>query len=65
MKWNRNGSRHRHAVQGAGMSGRGWRVVGAGDVQVGGALHWERRRGAGEIERVSKRNGYGWGGGRK
>ena len=49
------------------MSGGGCHAAGAGDidVQVGGALHRERRRGAGEFERVSKRNCYGWVGGRK
>ena len=38
-----NGGRRRHAEQGAGKSGGGCWVSGAGDVQVGGALHWERR----------------------
>ena len=52
-------------ARGAGTSGRSWWVGGAGDVQVGRTLHQERRWGAGEIERASKRNGYGWGGDRK
>ena len=42
-----NGGRRRHAAQSAGMSGRSWRVAGACDNQVGGALYRERRRGAG------------------
>ena len=40
-------------------------MAGAGAVHVGGASHREMRWGAGEIERVLKRNGYGWGGGSK
>ena len=51
--------------QGAGTSGGGWRAAVVGAVQVGGASHRERRWGTGEIERFLKRNGYGWGGGRK
>ena len=51
-KWGVNlhgkASRHRHVTQGAGTSGGGWRAAGAGNVQVGGALHRERRWGAGE-----------------
>ena len=44
----RNSSRLRHAARGAGISGVGWRAAaGAGDVQVGGASHQERRWGAG------------------
>ena len=35
--------RRMHMAWGAETSGRGWRVAGAGDVQVGGALHQERR----------------------
>ena len=38
-----NVGRHRHAVRGAGTSGRVWWVTGAGNVQVGGALQHERR----------------------
>ena len=60
-----NGGRHMHVVQGAGTCGRGWRVEGTGDVQVGGASHWEKRWGVGENERDSSMNGYGWGGGWK
>ena len=44
----RNGSRRRHVALDAGTSGGGWRVAGAGDSQVGGASHWERRWGASE-----------------
>ena len=43
-----NGGRRRHTERGAGTSGGGWRVAGAGDVQVGGVSHQERRWGAGE-----------------
>ena len=52
---------------GAGTSGGGCQAAGASDVdvQVGGALHQKMRLVGGEIERVSKMNGYGWGGGRK
>ena len=62
-----NGSRRRHAARGAGTSGGGWRAAGAGDVNVlvCVASHQERRWGAGEIERVSNKNSYRWGGGRK
>ena len=38
-----NGGRCRHAERGAGTSGGGWRVAGASDTQVGGALHREKR----------------------
>ena len=38
-----NGGRCRHAAGEAETSGGGWQVVGAGDVQVGGALCRERR----------------------
>ena len=44
-----NGDRRRHAGRGAGTSGRGWQVAGAGDAQVGGVFHQERRWGAGEM----------------
>ena len=47
-----NGSRCRHAEQGARESGGSWRVAGAGDTQVGGASHWERRWGAGETRGI-------------
>ena len=43
-----NDSRCRHAARGVGTSGGGWRAVGVGDVQMGGASHRERRWGAGE-----------------
>ena len=43
----RNGSRHRHAARGTGARRGGWQAAGVGDVQVGGASHWERRWGAG------------------
>ena len=46
-----NGDKRRHAAQGAEKSGRVWRVASAGYVQVGGALHRERRWGAGEKNR--------------
>ena len=42
-----NGGRRRYAVQCADTSKGGWRVAGAGDVQVGGALYRERSWGAG------------------
>ena len=61
----RNGRICRHVLRGIGTSGGKWRVVGAGPVHVGGASHRERRWGAVEIERVLKRNGYGWGEGSK
>ena len=35
------------------VAGGRWQVAGMGDVQVGGALQWERRWGAGE-----KREGF-------
>ena len=44
-----SGSRCRHALRGTGTSDRGWQVAGAGDAQLGGASHRERRWGAGEI----------------
>ena len=47
----RNDDRRRHAARGAETSSGGWQVASAGDVQVGGALRWERRWGAGENER--------------
>ena len=34
--------------QGRALEAGGGRAAGAGDVQVGGASHWERRWGAGE-----------------
>ena len=43
-----NGSRRRHTAQGAGTSGKGRRVAGEVDAQVGGALQRKRRWGAGE-----------------
>ena len=46
--WNGNGSKRRHEAQGVGTSGRGWQAAVADDIQVGGALHRERRWGAGE-----------------
>ena len=45
--------RRRHAVRGAGTSGKGWWVAGAGDVQVGGNSHQERTWGA-----VEKQEGF-------
>ena len=41
-----NGSRCKHATQGAGMSGRGWRAADAVNIPGGGALRRERRWGA-------------------
>ena len=41
--WHGNGSRCRKSERGAGTSGGGERAAGAGDVQVVGALHRERR----------------------
>ena len=38
-----HGNRRRHAAMGADTSGRGWRVEGTGDVQVGGTLQQEKR----------------------
>ena len=43
-----NGGRCRHTTWGAGKSGGGWWMAGAGNVQVGGASHQERMWGAGE-----------------
>ena len=40
-------------------------MAGAGDVQVGGASHWERRWGAGVNERDLTISSCGWGGSRK
>ena len=51
MNSHRNGDRRGYAARGADTSGRGWRVAGLGDVQVGGASRQERRRGAGATER--------------
>ena len=39
--------RLKHAVHGAETSGGIWKVVDVGNVQVGGAPHWERRWGVG------------------
>ena len=39
----------------------GWRVAGAGDVQVDGALRWERRWGVGSSDRGNDNKRYGWG----
>ena len=61
----RNGGRRRNAARSAEMNGGGWRGAGAGDVQVGGASHRERRWGLGVNERALTMNGCGWGGGRK
>ena len=47
-----NGSRRRHMMQGSGTSSGGWRVAGAVDVQVDGALLWERRWLSGENQEV-------------
>ena len=44
----RNGDSHRHMAWGAGTSGGGWRVAGAGKSQVFGTSHQEWRGGAGE-----------------
>ena len=41
------GGRLRYMAWGVDTSGRGWRVAGAGDIQVVGALRRERRWGAG------------------
>ena len=60
-----NGGRSRHAERGAGTSGGGWRVAGAGNVQMVSALHRERRCGAGVNERSLTMKVCGWGGGRK
>ena len=57
-----NGSRHRHAAQGAGTNGVVWRVEVAGRFQVGGAFNRERRWGLGVNKMDPKRNGCGWGG---
>ena len=38
-----HGCRRRHAVWGAEKSGGGWQVAGAGNIQVDGASHQERR----------------------
>ena len=52
-----NGSSSRHAARGTETSDGGWRVAGVGDVQVGGASHWERRWGEGaNIERYTTIN---------
>ena len=55
-----NDSRCRHAARDADTSGGGWRLAGASDVQVGGALRRERKWGAGvtECERDTMMNGY-------
>ena len=53
-----NGGRRRHADRGAEISVGGWRVVGAGDVQVDGASLRERRWGAGARERGYDRKHY-------
>ena len=56
-----NGGRHRHVERGTDTSSRGWRVAGAGDVQMGGALRRERRWGAvANRERGTKMNGCLW-----
>ena len=58
-----NSSRRRHAARGSGTSGGGWRVRAASSWA---ALCTGRGGGVRvKIERASKRNGYGWGGGRK
>ena len=46
----RNGGRCRHVARDAGTSDGEWRVAGAGNVQVGGASHQERRWRAGETQ---------------
>ena len=52
-----NGGRRRHAARGIETSYGGWWVAGVGDVQVGGAYHWERRWVEGEkIERYTTIN---------
>ena len=56
--WHRSSSRHRHAAQGAGTSGVGWRAAGVCDVQLCVASYRESSWGSGEIDKVSKRNGY-------
>ena len=55
----RNGDRRRHAARGTRKSGGACQVAGAGDVQVGGASHQERRWGAGANERALTMNGCG------
>ena len=52
MRWHGNGVRRRHAARGAGTSGGGWWGGGDDNDQVGGALQWERRWGAGETRRI-------------
>ena len=47
------------------MSDGGLQAAGAGDVEVGGNLHRERRWGAGVKDSALTRKGCGWGGGRK
>ena len=34
-----NGDRHSHVMRGAGTSGRGWRLEGTGNIQLGSASH--------------------------
>ena len=59
-----NGSRRRHAAQGADSSDRGWRVVGVDDVQVGRFLRQERRWLVGSTDRGdTTTDGYLWRGG--
>ena len=42
-------------TEGADTSGRSWRVVGVGHVQVDGTLSWERRWGEGVTERCGNK----------
>ena len=49
-------------MRGAGTSGRGWQEAGAGDVQVDGDLHRERRWG--EEKSATMENATDGGGGR-
>ena len=48
VKRHGNSSRRKHAAQGTGTSGGGWRETSEGGFQVGGASHQERRWGEGE-----------------
>ena len=49
-----NGGRFSNATRGSETSGGGWRMAGAGNVQVDSAPLWERRWGVGDTERCYK-----------
>ena len=51
----RNDSRHMHTARGTETIIIIWRLAGVGNVQVDGALHRERRWGAGVIERCGEK----------